>query len=112
MEKTLLSQLLSDKPMDTKNKATEAFANVDCNFEFAVSVNMSEMQGHMDNANMKGFIVWCNQDANSAIIYGAGSVYQESFTECMNWINSIRVGTDVALTHFMTNEGEKFLEIK
>ncbi|MEJ2568417.1 MAG: hypothetical protein P8Z50_06045 [candidate division WOR-3 bacterium] len=112
MKKTLLDQLLSDKPMDTRNKVIDAFANISCNFEFAVSVNMSEMQKHMDDANAKGFIVWCNQDANSAIIYGAGSVYQENFKDCMTWINNIRVGTDVTLAHLMTNEGEKLIEIK
>lgn len=112
MQKTLLDQLLADKPAETKSKVNNAFADVSCNFEFAVSVNMSKMQKHMDEANEKGFIVWCNQDAKSAIVYGAGFVYQDNFTDCMTWLNNIRVKNDVALAHFIANDGERIIEIK
>lgn len=70
------------------------------------------MQKHMDDANEKGFIAWCNEDGKSAIIYGAGFVYQDDFTNCMTWLNNIRVKNDVALAHIMTNDGEKTIEIK
>ena len=112
MQKALLEQLLANKPAETKSKVSNAFDDVSCNFEFAVSVNMSQVQKHMDEANEKGFIAWCNQDAKSAIIYGAGSVYQDNFTDCMTWLNNIRVKSDVALAHFIANDGEKIIEIK
>jgi hypothetical protein len=112
MQKTLLDQLLDDKPAETRSQVNNAFADVSCNFEFAVSVSMSKMQKHMDDANEKGFITWCNEDGKSAIIYGAGFVYQDDFTDFMTWLNNIRVKNDVALAHFMTDDGEKIIEIK
>jgi len=112
MQKTILNQLLKDKSADTRDQVSSAYTAIPCNYEFAVSVSLAEMQNHMDAANEKGFIAWCNEDGISAIIYGAGQIGQDDFTDRMTWLNTIRLENDVAMAHFMANDGEKFVEIK
>ncbi len=112
MQKTLLDQLLSNKPAETITLVSAQFAGLPCNLEFAVSVNTSRVQQHMDEANERGFIAWCNQDAKSAIIYGAGLVSPDGFADCMTWLRRIRIESDVALVHLMANDGDKVLVIQ
>ena len=109
MQKVLLEQMLANKTVETKKQVSSAFANISCNFEFAVSVTMSQMQRHMDDANEKGFVVWCNQDSKSAVIYGAGSIYDVA--DCLSWLYVIRVKNEPAVAHYAAADGEKVVEI-
>jgi hypothetical protein len=112
MEKTILTQLLSNKPQETKSQLTNAFAPVRGNFEFAVSVDMSKTKQHMDEANRKGFgPVWCNSDSKTAILYSFGLVDPAGFADMMTWLETIRVLGDVALVHFAGADGDKIVEI-
>jgi hypothetical protein len=112
MEKTILTQLLSNKPQETKSQLTNAFARVQGNLEFAVSVETSRTKQHMDEANRKGFgPVWCNSDARSAILYSFGLVDQAGFADVLKWLGAIRVTGDVALVHFAGADGDKIVEI-
>ncbi len=111
-EKILLKQLLSDKPYDTKQKVSNAFNSVKFNFEFAVSVEMSKAQERMDESSDRSFIVWGNQDETSTIIYGAGNIYQNSFTNTIDWLKSIGIKSEVILIHFEGRDGDKILSIQ
>lgn len=112
MKKVVLEQLLADKPSDTKVKVGNAFKTVTGNFEFAASVSMEITQQRMDEASDRGFIVWCNKDARSAVMYGAGSVYQNNFTDCMDWLKRIGIKGEVVLIHFEGADGEKIINIQ
>ena len=111
IKKTLLKQLLKTQPEATQKQVGQAMASVPCNFEFVVAVKIPKMQKHMDNANQKGFMVWCNEDGNLAVMYGAGVVGQDNFTDHMQWLNKIRVIDQPAMVHFVTSDGEKVIEI-
>ncbi len=112
MKKVILDQLLADKPWDTKQKVGNAFNPVACNFEFAASVSMDITQKRMDEASARGFIVWCNKDARSAIMYGAGNIYQDKFIDCMNWLKLIGVKDETVMIHFEGNDGDKLINIQ
>ena len=112
MPKTLLKQLLETQPEATRKQVGQAMAAVPGNFEFFVSVSIPKMQKHMDAANKKGFMVWCNEDGQTAILYGAGMVDQNSFSGSMEWLNKIRTKGSPAMAHFLASDGEKIVEIK
>ena len=112
MKKVVLEQLLADKPPETKLKVGNAFQSVDGNFEFAASVSMEITQQRMDEASDRGFIVWCNKDAKSAIIYGAGDVYQDKFVDCMAWLKTIGVKGETVIVHLEGTDGEKLINIE
>ena len=112
MKKVILEQLLADKPSDTRQKVGNAFQSVQGNFEFAASVSMAITQQRMDEASDRGFIVWCNKDAKSAIVYGAGNIYQDKFTDCMNWLKLIGIKGETVMVHFEGNDGDKLINIQ
>ena len=112
MKKVILEQLLSTQPQNTQSQVGNAYNPVNCNFEFAASVSMEITQQRMDEASARGFVVWCNKDARSAIMYGAGNVYQHAFTDCMTWLKLIGVKGELVLTHFEGNDGEKLVNIQ
>lgn len=112
MKKTILEQLLSDKPYDTKQKVGNAYSSESCNLEFAASVSMDITQERMDEASNRGFVVWCNKDAKSAIMYGAGNIYQDGFTDCMNWLKLIGIKGEPVMVHFESNDGDKLINIQ
>lgn len=112
MKKIILEQLLSGKTHDTRQKVGNAFNPVKCNFEFAASVSMEITQQRMNEASDRGFIVWCNKDAKSAILYGAGNIYQDGFTGCMNWLKLIGMKGETVMIHFEGNDGDKLINIQ
>jgi hypothetical protein len=112
MTKIILETLLKDKPADTRQEVGDAFAAVRANFEFAASVSMTITQQRMDEASKRGFVVWCNKDARSAILYGAGHTYAEGFTDCMNWLKKIGVKGEVVMVHFEGRDGDKLVNIQ
>ncbi|MCD4655350.1 hypothetical protein K8T06_15625 [bacterium] len=112
MKKVILEQLLSTQPHNTQQQVGNAYNPVNCNFEFAVSVSMDITQKRMDEASARGFIVWCNKDAKSAIMYGAGNIYQNSFTDCMNWLKLIGIKGETVMVHFEGNDGDKLINIQ
>ncbi|MBN2345531.1 MAG: hypothetical protein JXO51_04010 [Candidatus Aminicenantes bacterium] len=112
MKKLILEQLLADKPPDTRQKVGQAFGPVSGNFEFAASVSMEITQQRMDEASDRGFVVWCNKDARSAIMYGAGNVHQEVFSDCMNWLKGIGIKGEIVMVHFEGQEGDKLINIQ
>ncbi len=112
MKKVILEQLLSTQPANTRQQVGNAYNPVNCNFEFAASVSMEITQQRMDEAGARGFVVWCNKDARSAIMYGAGNIDQGGFTDCMNWLKLIGVKGEPVLTHFAGNDGDKLVNIQ
>ena len=112
IKKTLLDKLLTTQPEATKKQVGQAMAEVPGNFEFVVSVNIPDMQKHMDAANKKGFMVWCNEDGKLAILYGAGMVDQSSFAGAMTWLKDIRRPGQPVMAHFLSGDEERMLEIK
>lgn len=112
MKKLILEQLLADKPLDTRQKVGNAFNPVQCNFEFAASVSMVITQQRMDEASDRGFIVWCNKDAKSAIMYGAGNIYQDKFTDCMNWLKRVGIQGETVMVHVEGQDGDKLINIQ
>ncbi len=112
MKKTLLEQLLSHQPVGTQQQVGNAYKPVNCNFEFAVSVSMTITQTRMDEASARGFVVWCNKDAKSAIMYGAGNIDQNTFADCMNWLKLIGIKGELILVHFEGKDGDKIITIQ
>ncbi len=112
MKKVILEQLLSTQPQPTQLQVGNAYKPVNCNFEFAASVSMDITQQRLDEASARGFVVWCNKDARSAIMYGAGNIYQNSFTDCMNWLKLIGIKGELVLTHFEGSDGDKLVNIQ
>ncbi|MFH0919298.1 MAG: hypothetical protein V1913_02965 [Fibrobacterota bacterium] len=112
MKKVILEQLLSTQPQNTQQQVGNAYNPVKCNFEFAASVSMDITQQRMDEASDRGFIVWCNKDAKSAIVYGAGNIYQDKFTDCMNWLKLIGIKGETVMVHFEGNDGDKLINIQ
>jgi hypothetical protein len=112
MKKVVLEQLLSTQPQPTQLQVGNAYKPVNCNFEFAASVSMDITQQRMDEASARGFVVWCNKDARSAIMYGAGNIYQDKFTDCMNWLKLIGIKGEIILVHFEGKDGDKLINIQ
>jgi len=112
MKKTLLETLLSSQPQGTQKQVGDAYHPIPCNFEFAASVAMDITRQRMDEAKRREFVVWCNQDAKSAILYGAGNVEQMNFTDIMNWLKFIGVKGEPVLVHFEGSEGDKLITIQ
>ena len=112
MKKALLEQLLSTQPLGTQKQIGTAYGPVNCNFEFAASVSMEITQQRMDEASARKFVAWCNKDAKSAIMYGAGNIDQDTFTDCMNWLKLIGVKGEPVLVHFEGKDGDKLVTIQ
>jgi hypothetical protein len=112
MKKVVLEQLLSTQPQPTQLQVGKAYNPVNCNFEFAASVSMDITQQRMDEASARGFVVWCNKDARSAIMYGAGNIFQDKFTDCMNWLKLIGIKGEIVLVHFEGKDGDKLINIQ
>ena len=112
MRKVILESLLSHQPLNTQQQVGNAYEPVNCNFEFAASVSMEITQQRMDEASARGFIVWCNKDAKSAIMYGAGIVYQDSFTDCMDWLKLIGIKGELVMVHCEGGDGDKLINIQ
>jgi protein tyrosine phosphatase (PTP) superfamily phosphohydrolase (DUF442 family) len=112
MKKDLLAQLLSTQPLGTRQQVGNAYNPIPCNFEFAASVSMEITQQRMDEASARNFVVWCNKDARSAIMYGAGNINQGTFTDCMNWLRLIGVKGEPVLVHFEGADGDKLITIQ
>jgi hypothetical protein len=112
MKKVILETLLKDKPADTRRKVGGSFAATRSNFEFAASVSMTVTQQRMDEASSRGFVVWCNKDARSAIMYGAGNVSAERFTDCLGWLKEIGVKGEIVMVHFEGRDGDKLVNIQ
>jgi hypothetical protein len=112
MKKILLETLLAHQPGDTRLQVGNSYNPVNCNFEFAASVAMDITQQRMDEASARGFIVWCNKDAKSAIMYGAGNIYQDTFTQCMDWLKQIGIKGETVIVHFEGNDGDKVINIQ
>lgn len=102
----LLDLLLSKMPLDTSQKVGAAFAPVSSNFEFYTWIPMSQTQSIADEANRRGFIVWGNTDATSAILYGAGRVSEDQLASVIVWLRAITVpGTGVKGSVLVTQPG-------
>jgi hypothetical protein len=112
MKKVILEQLLSTQPQNTQKQVGDAYGPVNCNFEFAASVSMEITQQRMNEASARGFVVWCNKDARSAIMYGAGNVYQDGFTDCMNWLKLIGIKGEIVMVHVDGKDGDKLINIQ
>jgi len=112
MKKALLEQLLSTQPAGTQQQVGNAYQPLNCNFEFAASVSMDITQKRIDEAKARGFLVWCNQDAKSAIMYGAGNIDQDTFSDCMNWLKLIGIPAEPVLVHFEGRDGDKLVTIQ
>jgi len=112
MQKTLLASLLSTQPQGTQQQVGNAYNPIPCNFEFAASVSMEITQQRMDEASARKFVVWCNKDARSAIMYGAGNIDQGTFTDCMNWLKLIGIKGEPVLVHFEGADGDKLITIQ
>jgi hypothetical protein len=112
MNKVILEQLLSHQPLHTQQQVGNAYKPVNCNFEFAASVSMVITQQRMDEASARGFVVWCNKDAKSAIIYGAGNIFQDSFTDCMDWLKLIGIKGEPVMVHCEGKDGDKLVNIQ
>jgi hypothetical protein len=85
----LLDLLLSKMPPDTRQKVGMSFAAVSSNFEFFTWVPLAQTQAIADEANRRGFTVWGNTDATSAILYGAGSVPEDQTAAVVVWLRTI-----------------------
>jgi len=90
----LLDLLLSTMPLDTSQKVSAAFAPVSSNFEFYTWIPMSQTQSIADEANRRGFTIWGNTDATSAILYGAGRVSEDQLASVIVWLREITTPGD------------------
>lgn len=88
---TLLDTILSHYPLPTQIEVRGNFSRVDSNFEFFTWVPLAEAQECADDANARGFVVWANADASSAILYGAGNVAVDDLGSTILWLRSITV---------------------
>lgn len=66
----------------------------------------------MDKMNEYGFITWCNEDGTTAMIYGAGNIDTDNFTDCMTWLKIISIENSPSVAHINTVDGEKILQIE
>jgi hypothetical protein len=85
----LLDLLLSNMPPDTSQQVSAAFAPVPSNFEFYTWIPMAQTQSIADEANRRGFTIWGNTDATSAILYGAGQVSEDQAASVIVWLRAI-----------------------
>lgn len=88
---TLLDTILDRYPLPTRIQVRGNFSRVDSNFEFVTWLPLEGAQDFADDANARGFVVWLNTDASSAILYGAGNVAVDDLGATILWLRSITV---------------------
>lgn len=110
-EKTILEQILKDQPEDTRLKVGSSFTKISANFEFAVEIDPSQKQAHMDSATDRGFpFVWCNDGNRSTVLYSSCRLSDQMIPRVIDWIISMKRIGQSAMIHYTGRDGEKFVQ--
>ncbi len=107
----LLNQLLKSMPRATQQQVGIKFSSVTANFEFFTWVPLTNIQRAGDEASQRGFSIWGNTDATSAILYGAGLVEVDDFADTIIWLRAITECSKEGTAHLMQPQAaDRFIE--